>query len=248
MDNRYIYYKRIGETPLQAINRLRKEEEISETIPMTYAGRLDPLVEGLLIVLVGDECKNKDMYTKFAKTYEFEILTGFSTDSYDLLGLVTGTHSGVRLVVDDIDTYLFDHKKTFTQMYPPYSSKTFDGKQLHQHAREGNNPKIKHDVTLHDFVFLGEQTVKGNELLEIIIERITLVDGDFRQKEIVEKWKDIISSQVENQFQITKWRIDVSSGFYVRQLVQDIGNHFHIPTVTFYIKRTKIGEYVRDKI
>ena len=30
---------------------------------MTYAGRLDPMAEGLMIILIDAECKNKENYT-----------------------------------------------------------------------------------------------------------------------------------------------------------------------------------------
>ena len=47
-----LVYKNIGETPLEAIERAREEENISTDVPITYAGRLDPMAEGLLLVLV----------------------------------------------------------------------------------------------------------------------------------------------------------------------------------------------------
>ena len=52
-------YKNRGETPLECINRFKKENPEYQKEKMTYAGRLDPLAEGLLLVLVGEECKNK---------------------------------------------------------------------------------------------------------------------------------------------------------------------------------------------
>jgi len=55
---------------------------------MTYAGRLDPLAEGLLLVLTGEECKNKEKYLGLDKEYEVDVLFGFATDTYDILGKV----------------------------------------------------------------------------------------------------------------------------------------------------------------
>ncbi len=243
VEKQYTIYKNIGETPLEALERTRKERNIHKDTPMTYAGRLDPLVEGLLIILVGEECKNKDAYTGLSKTYEFEILTGMSTDTYDLLGIVTEDIFDLRYSVDveGIQKYLEENKKSFIQKYPPYSSKTFEGKQLHAHAREGNMPILEHEVSLYDYEFLGERKIQGEVLLATILERVDLVHGDFRQEEIKQKWRQVLGDKNTQEFQITKWRVDVSAGFYIRQLVQDIGIHFKIPTVTFHIKRTKIG-------
>ncbi len=247
MEGKFLWYKNLGETPLEALERARREKGIPDTVPMTYAGRLDPLVEGLLLILVGEACKTKDQYNKLDKTYEFKILSGISTDSYDLLGLITDTDFGTKLEIGSVKKYLEENKKTITQNYPPYSSKTFEGKQLHAHAREGNFPTMNHKVTLYDYEFLGERSISKDELLKTIIERIDLVSGDFRQEEIKEKWKEVLESTQAN-FQITSWRAQVSSGFYIRQLVKDIGEHFKIQTVTFYIKRTAIGsELLLDK-
>ena len=49
-DNVIIAYKNIGETPLECLERHRKERSIDKDIPMTYAGRLDPMAEGLMIL------------------------------------------------------------------------------------------------------------------------------------------------------------------------------------------------------
>ena len=239
MEEKFLWNKNLGETPLEALERARKAKNIPENIPMTYAGRLDPLVEGLLLILVGEACKTKDEYNKLDKTYEFEILSGVSTDTYDLLGLVTKTDFGMKLEIESVKRYLEENKKTITQNYPPYSSKTHEGKQLHTHAREGNFPTLSHEVTLYDYEFLGEQEISKEELLETILKRIGLVSGDFRQAEIKKKWRETLEKATA-PFQITRWRVRVSGGFYIRQLVHDIGTHFQIPTVAFFIKRTSI--------
>jgi hypothetical protein len=38
-------YKARGETPLQRIERFRKENPEYKNIPLSYAGRLDPMAE-----------------------------------------------------------------------------------------------------------------------------------------------------------------------------------------------------------
>ena len=138
--------------------------------------------------------------------------------------------------------FLEKNKGVVVQKYPPYSSKTFEGKQLHTHAREGNTPHVEHEVTLFGWEFLGERNVSGKELLGTILQRVDLVHGDFRQETIKAKWQEMLSDKKTDLFQITKWRVDVSAGFYIRQLVHDSGMHLKIPIVTFHIKRTKVGD------
>jgi tRNA pseudouridine55 synthase len=92
-----ILYKNRGETPLECILRFKKENPDYMNDKMTYAGRLDPLAEGLLLVLVGDECKNKEKYLKFDRKYEVEGTFWFCTDIYDLLGVLLFNIMGVNV-------------------------------------------------------------------------------------------------------------------------------------------------------
>ena len=82
-------YKNAGETPLECLERVRKQHPEFIHMPITYAGRLDPMAEGVLLLLIGDECMKKDEYLNLPKEYEVTVLFGFATDTYDLLGRVT---------------------------------------------------------------------------------------------------------------------------------------------------------------
>src|SRR3989338_8981283 len=82
-------YKNLGETPLECLHRFKAEHSEYIDTKMTYLGRLDPMAEGLLLVLAGNT-KDKEKYLSLDKTYEFEVLWGFESDTYDILGLVQG--------------------------------------------------------------------------------------------------------------------------------------------------------------
>ena len=86
--------KKPGETPLECLNRFKVDNPEYEGEKMTYAGRLDPLASGVLLVLVGEECKKKEKYLGLDKEYELTILFGFSTDSHDVLGLIEDKKEG----------------------------------------------------------------------------------------------------------------------------------------------------------
>ena len=68
MDSVLTVYKKRGETPLQALNRLRKEAPKLENEILSYAGRLDPLAEGLMLVLIGEANKKREKYLNLDKT------------------------------------------------------------------------------------------------------------------------------------------------------------------------------------
>lgn len=233
-------YKKRGETPLECILRYKKDNPKYKDEKMTYAGRLDPLAEGLFLVLVGEECKNKEKYLKLDKTYEVDVLFGFATDTYDVLGKVTKTTGKLSAY----DAYNFPailkyFIGKFKQKYPAYSSKYFNK------ARSGElkNEKIStKDVEIKSIKLLGKKTISKKVLEKYIIKSIGLVKGDFRQKEILKKWKLIMKKSHQSEFPIISIRVKCTSGTYMRSLANNIGEKVGIPALALDIKRIKIGK------
>src|SRR3712207_2873397 len=81
-------YKPVGFTPLEMITALLKEFPEYKDKKIGYAGRLDPLAHGVLLLMIGDATKQRKDYLGLDKMYEFEVLFGVETDTYDLLGFV----------------------------------------------------------------------------------------------------------------------------------------------------------------
>ena len=245
-----VLNKKEGETPLQALEVFRRKHKEYKGVKMTYAGRLDPMASGVLIVLAGDETKNKDKYLKLDKEYDFEILFGFSTDTYDVLGKVTKSRN-VIAKKEDLEKItkkeLKNFKGKFIQQYPIYSSKTVGGKQLFEYAREGEEVDIpSRSVEVKSLKLNSIRKVKGKKIKEEIIKRINRVDGDFRQKDILKIWNKKMTD--ENYFFIASLTIRCSTGTYVRGIVSSLGENVGIPTLAWSIKRTQIGRFKTSKI
>lgn len=230
-------YKKLGETPLEALERVRLENPEYSNLPMTYAGRLDPMAEGELIVLIGEACKKKDEYLNMDKEYEFQIFFGFKTDSYDLLGIPKQVSVKIKDIKEGLEKDLQKFKGVRTQEYPPFSSKTIDGVPLFQKTKNGDVFDLPtRQVEIYDLKILGFEEISGEKLLSEILERISLVKGDFRQEEVLESWKNILSQKEGESFLLAKVSMSCSSGTYVRSLV----NSLSFPATTFSIKRTRV--------
>lgn len=234
--------KKVGETPLETIERFKEENQEYKEEKMTYAGRLDPMAKGVLIVLVGFECKNKERYLGMDKEYEFEILWGFETDTYDILGLPQ-VSSHFSYGKEELKKSLEKLKGKQKQKYPPYSSMTVEGKQLFQWAREGRLGEIDipdQVIEIYDIELLSEQKITKEELRKNITDRINLVKGDFRQEEILTNWNTILNSLDREEFEILKLKTKCSSGTYVRGIVNDLGKKLKTGAIAYSINRTKI--------
>lgn len=243
MDSVLAIYKKKGETPLQALNRLRNEKPEFANETLSYAGRLDPLAEGLMLVLVGEANKNREKYLGLDKTYIAEILCGVSTDTHDLLGLVTEV-KGVEVDGEKFNETTRSFVGEFSQKYPAFSSKTVGGVQLHELSRKGEVVDIpEHEVSLYSIEVISHKKIKVEDVLEDALSSVDLVDGDFRQKEIKNKWEVSLKNQ-NIEFDLFEVELKVSSGFYVRQLAYDLGKKLGIPALAYSIKRIKVGEWV----
>lgn len=245
MDTVLNIYKRHGETPLQALERYVSLHPEYKEVKMTYAGRLDPMAEGVLVLLTGEKNKEREAYTGLPKEYEFEFMLGVTTDTYDLLGKVTSTKEVGDISEGDVVRELKKYEGTFEQSYPAYSSKVVDGKQLFEYARAGTIGKIvlpKHSVTVESITLEGTREISREDFLKETIGAIESVTGDFRQKEIVTLWKKYIEDAPE-MLTIYKAHVSCGSGFYVRQLVSDVGNTLGTGAVTCRILRTRVGDY-----
>lgn len=235
--------KKIGETPLACIERFRLENPVYATTNMTYVGRLDPMAEGLLLVLAGDT-RDKDAYLGLDKSYEFEVLWGFATDTYDILGLITDTGSMPEKIDIKMPKLLKKISEKKTQVYPPYSSRTVDGKALHAWAREGKIDEIdipERQIRIFNIEHIRTRLLKQNEILNEILRKISLVKGDFRQDEIIWMWKKFLKPK---EFAlVSTFKADVSSGTYIRSLAHEMGKILETPALAYSIKRTRVGEY-----
>ncbi len=228
-------FKEEGETPLELIGRLRQEGKIGVTEKATYAGRLDPMASGAMIILTGEDVHRKEEFMGHDKEYEVEILLGFSTDSYDILGKVT-EQSAVPGSYNDLFKILQAFVGKFTQEYPRYSSRVIA-------MSEVPDELPTREVEIYSVDYLGMHEVESLELLADIQSRIGKVKGDFRQGEILELWKEKLWES-RALFSLIKIEVKCSSGTYMRSLAHELGKKLGVPTLAYTIARTQIAQAI----
>ncbi len=242
--------KQVGETPLQALEKFRGEHTEYSKVPMTYAGRLDPMASGLLIILVGEAVHEKETYLALDKEYELELFIGAHTDTYDILGLIDSSlnnsneHEKERI---DWQALIQKYTGSYAQEYPPYSSKPVNGKPLFQYAREGSLDTITlptKQIYITSIEFLSEKSITKEEAHTHVQENIARIAGDFRQEEILESWGMFFEKNLISKYQLVRLRVTCSSGTYIRSLVHRMGMDHNLPLCLWSLRRTRIGEYV----
>lgn len=245
----------MGETPLERLEIFRKDTGIGENVPLAYAGRLDPLAQGKLLILIGDECKKLKLYTGLDKEYTFEVLFGFSTDTGDVLGL--GQYSkNEHVLKEEVTGVIEKFVGDVSFPYPQFSSKTVQGKQLHKWALEGRIHEIEiplRDSKIYKLKLIKTHTITSTKLQKLIFEKINSIPPvtdpskahgrDFRRVEIRARWEELFTNTQQSDFFVATFSCTASSGTYMRTLAEEIGKSLGTNSLALSITRNIIGKY-----
>lgn len=259
MHPRYVVLnKELGQTPLQAIEAWKSAHPEYASLPASYAGRLDPMAEGLLLVLLGDECKRQDTYRDLDKEYEIEVLLDIATDTGDVLGMPIYTSKNTSVSGETLSRTLRTQSGTHVVPYPVFSSKTVFGKPLFLHALEGTLDSIQiptHTETVYHITLLGTEHINKTALASRVTfmtlraprtdEPSKALGADFRQDAIRTAWDGLLAKVPGREFLILRLRVVCGSGTYMRTLAERIGTTLGTRAFALSIRRTRIGRYVR---
>lgn len=121
-----------------------------------HTGTLDPLAEGLMVILLGKATRlSLDITSKY-KEYIAGVYLGYETDTYDITGKTTKVKEVPKNI--DIEKTLSTYNKTYMQEVPIYSAVKVNGKKLYEYARQNLEVSLpKKEVTIKDIRLLTEE-------------------------------------------------------------------------------------------
>ncbi len=128
-------YKERGMTSHDCVSRLRK---ILHTRKIGHTGTLDPNVDGVLPICVGEATKISNLMMASGKVYRGTITLGIAYDTEDLDGHLTEQVSIEKpLTTTEIDQALAKLTGDIMQVPPMYSAVKVNGHKLYEYARRG---------------------------------------------------------------------------------------------------------------
>lgn len=234
-------YKPIGWSALDAIQAFKKEFPDFADAPMTYAGRLDPMAEGVVLLLSNEERHDGPTFQKLTKTYKATFLLGVESDTYDCLGLVTkGRNVPEKITESQIKKFFLG---THVLPFPAYSSYRVKGKPLHYWANAERLDEIT--IPMKTMKVLDAEGIvlcaeNAQLIKDKVIERVQKVRGSFRQQETIDRWNSIILLQ---QVTLINCTLTVTSGTYIRALAHEMGKLLGCGAVLYELQRTSIASY-----
>jgi len=157
-------WKERGLTSHDCVFQLRK---ILKTKKIGHTGTLDPEVEGVLPICIGQATKLSDYLMESGKTYEAEVLIGRSTTTEDAEGdTVEKDESYKQITREQLLQVLSKLTGEIEQIPPMYSAVKVNGVKLYEYARKGievERPRRK--VTIYELTLLDDRDLfEGKEI------------------------------------------------------------------------------------
>lgn len=157
-------WKEKGMTSHDCVFKLRK---ILGTKKVGHTGTLDPSVEGVLPICIGQATRIAEYITDSGKEYIAVVSIGTSTETEDADGeVVEKDESAKSFSREEIEKVLKQLTGEITQIPPMYSAVKVNGKRLYEYARKGievERPIRK--VMIHEIELLSEATqFEGNTI------------------------------------------------------------------------------------
>ncbi len=257
MQKYVVLEKTVGQTPLECAEIWRQANTEYTDVPLAYAGRLDPMASGKLLILIGDECKVQEKYHNLDKEYEFSVLFGVSSDTADVLGRLHWADTIPNITLSELQKISHQLVGEIELPYPHFSSKTVKGKPLHVWTLEGRLNEIEIPTKKSSIYKLKLTKLETKTRTQIYSEVSTKIESiapvtdpnkalgnDFRRVDVRVDWKKFIETgNLTDTFTIATFTCIASSGTYMRTLAEVIAKQANTTGLAYHIHRTVIGRY-----
>lgn len=128
-------WKEKGMTSHDCVFKLRR---ILGTKKVGHTGTLDPNVEGVLPICIGQATKVAEYVTDSGKEYEAVVTIGSTTETEDAEGAVVLVDDSYKQIKrSDIESALKKLTGAIVQIPPMYSAVKVNGRKLYEYARKG---------------------------------------------------------------------------------------------------------------
>jgi tRNA pseudouridine(55) synthase len=252
-----VLEKAVGETPLECAEIWRTAKPEYNGVPLAYAGRLDPMAEGKLLILIGEECKVQERYHNLDKAYQFSVLFGVASDTADVLGRLNYIIRSNKVSAKDLKKVIKKLIGKIDLPYPHFSSKTVQGKPLHVWTLEGRLNEIKIPSKKSDIFKLRLKKLETKTRDQIYKEASSKIEtikpvtdprkalgNDFRRVDVRSDWKKWHETgNSDDLYYIATFYCIASSGTYMRTLSEVIAKQIGTIGLAYGIKRLTIGKY-----
>lgn len=130
-------------TSFGVVARVRRvlSQQAGKKVKVGHTGTLDPFATGLMILVIGKECRNAGIYTKLDKVYEATIKLGETSSTGDPEGEITHV-SDTEPTHEAVLEALNGFRGLIEQTPPSFSAIKINGQRAYKLARKGEVVEI----------------------------------------------------------------------------------------------------------
>jgi tRNA pseudouridine55 synthase len=151
IDGVVLVDKPAGMTSFGVVARVRRvmSAQAGRKVKVGHTGTLDPFATGLMILVLGNECKRAGEYTKLDKVYEATFILGQESSTGDPEGELTSISDRVPSALEIRDV-LAQFTGEIRQRPPIFSAIKIDGQRAYKLARDGQKVEMpERNVTVY---------------------------------------------------------------------------------------------------
>lgn len=211
-----------------------------KNLKVGHAGTLDPLASGVLVVCIGNACKQAQAIQATAKQYLAGICFGAVTASYDREKDVElrDTALAARLDRKTVEDALTRMTGVQEQVAPLFSAKMVDGRRAYELARKLHEQGSCTDKAAEGLLNVSRIEISGMRLEKLSVTTEEKADGTCEGAS-----GRINVAAVPAGLTLAEVRIDCSKGTYVRAIARDLGEKLGTGAFLFSLCRTGCGNY-----
>ena len=130
-------------TSFGVVARVRRvlTQQQGKKVKVGHTGTLDPFATGLMILVIGKECKNAGTYSKLDKVYETTIRLGQTSSTGDTEGEITDISTD-KPSLNAVQAVLRQFTGEITQIPPMFSAIKVNGQRAYKLAHKGEIVEI----------------------------------------------------------------------------------------------------------
>lgn len=167
-------WKPKGFTSHDCVMKVRK---LYKTKKVGHTGTLDPEVEGVLPICIGQATKIVQFLTDTKKVYQAELKLGTATETEDAYGKVIADITVENFPSkQEIENVLQSFKGEIVQIPPMYSAVKINGKKLYEYARANQEiERPKRNVTIHDISYISSMQSENKIKFQVTCSKGTYI-------------------------------------------------------------------------
>jgi len=270
----FLVDKPKGVTSYSVVRRFKK---IFPGEKVGHAGTLDPLAEGLLIILVGRKAtRRQSEFMKLTKQYKVKIIFGVESETYDLEGklvfdkskskkIFTLSKELIKRAVGGFGHSYSEHQQGSSFAYSEHQRGSSFAYSEHQRGssfaysehQRGSSFAYYQQVPLFSAVKVGGSPLyrlarQGKRPIdipskEVEIKKMILCSFRPADESSLKNWDQKEVEEVISILPEVELLMEVGKGFYVRSFASDLGKKLGVGGVVTKLVRTKIGSYRLDR-